>query len=121
MGPKNYKLMLTSNHSRDTFFHTIGFTAYYLVGVSLLELFLTLTFYRSSRFTNFARTILFPPFTVALTGAAIAWSYVYTDAYSLIFGVMNLLGDFDKVIAGMSVIVIRRDMGYCMLIYVAML
>lgn len=121
VGLKNYKLMLTNSYFRDAFFHTIEFTAYYLVGSNLLGLFLALMLYRSSRFANFARTMLFLPFTVALTSAAIVWSYVYTDVYSLIFGVMSPLGDSNKVVAGMSVIAIWRDMGYCMLIYIAAL
>ena len=121
VGLKNYKLMLTNSYFRDAFFHTIEFTAYYLVGANLLGLFLALMLYRSSRFANFARTMRFLPFTVALTSAAIVWSYVYTDVYSLIFGVMSPLGDSNKVVAGMSVIAIWRDMGYCMLIYIAAL
>ena len=62
---------------------------------------------------------MFLPFTTALTSAAIVWSYVYTDVYSVLFGAASPLGQSSQVVAGMAVIAIWRDMGYCMLIYIA--
>ncbi len=121
VGLKNYRLMLTNSYFLDAFLHTFEFTVYYLIGANILGFFLSLLLYRSSRFANFSRTMLFLPFTVALTSAAIVWSYVYTDVYSVLFGVMSPLGDSGKVVAGMAVIAIWRDMGYCMLIYIAAL
>ena len=62
---------------------------------------------------------MFVPFTTALTSAAIVWSYVFTDVYSVIFKAASPLGQSSQVVAGMAVIAIWRDMGYCMLIYIA--
>ena len=63
--------------------------------------------------------MMFLPFTTALTSAAIVWSYVYTDVYAVIFNTMSPLGQSNQVVVGIAAIAIWRDMGYCMLIYIA--
>ena len=62
---------------------------------------------------------MFIPFTVALTSGAIVWSYVFTDVYSPLFQKMSPLGLSSQVVPAMAIIAIWRDMGYCMLIYLA--
>jgi ABC-type sugar transport system permease subunit len=119
VGLKNYTTLLTNKYFLDTFLNTFKFTAIYLLGANILGLFLAMILWRSSRFNNIVRTVMFMPFTVSLVGAAIVWSYVYTDIISSLFEVMSPLGCSSQVIGGMAVIAIWRDMGYCMLIYIA--
>lgn len=90
-----------------------------MIGANVLGLALALMLSRSSRFNNLARTIMFIPFTVALTSGAIVWSYVFTDVYSPLFQKMSPLGLSSQVVPAMAIIAIWRDMGYCMLIYLA--
>lgn len=118
-GIKNYILMFQNSYFREAFFHTIEFTVIYEIGANVLGLTFALMLYRSSRFANFCRTMLFVPFTTALTSAAIVWSYVYTDVITPLFQIPSPLGQSDHVVFGMAVIAIWRDMGYCMLIYIA--
>lgn len=118
-GVRNYVLMLQNTYFRESFLHTLEFTVIYEIGANVLGLTFALLLYRSSKFANFCRTMLFVPFTTALTSAAIVWSYVYTDVYSVVFGAASPLGQSNQVVAGMAVIAIWRDMGYCMLIYIA--
>ena len=118
-GFNNYILILQNSYFRAAFGHTILFTVIYEIGANLLGLAFALLLFRSSRFTNICRTMMFLPFTTALTSAALVWSYVYKDVYSVIFGVASPLGQSSQVVAGMAVIAIWRDMGYCMLIYIA--
>lgn len=118
-GLNNYILMLKNPYFRQSFWHTLEFTVIYEVGANVLGLLFALLLFRSSRFANICRTMLFVPFTTALTSAALVWSYVYTDVYSVIFGAMSPLGLSDQVVPGMAAIAIWRDMGYCMLIYIA--
>lgn len=118
-GVRNYVVMLKNAYFRAAFGHTLVFTLVYNLGSNLLGLFFALLLYRSSKFANFCRTMLFVPFTTALTSAAIVWSYVYTDVYSLLFHVVSPLGVSTQVVYGMAAIAIWRDMGYCMLIYIA--
>lgn len=118
-GLHNYILMLKNTYFQQAFLHTLSFTVIYELGANLLGLAFALLLYQNSKFANFCRTMMFLPFTTALTSAAIVWSYVYTDVYSVLFGVASPLGQSDQVVAGMAAIAIWRDMGYCMLIYIA--
>ncbi len=118
-GIKNYVLMLQNEYFRNSFLHTLEFTVIYEIGANALGLAFALLLYRSSKFANMCRTMMFVPFTTALTSAAIVWSYVFTDVYSAIFNAASPLGQSSQVVVGIAVIAIWRDMGYCMLIYIA--
>ena len=87
----------------------------------LSMLLLALAIHRSSWFNNIARTVLFLPFTVSATAGSIVWSYVFTDVYGTITGLVSPLGMPGQIIYGMVVIGAWRDMGYTMLIYIAAL
>jgi ABC-type sugar transport system permease subunit len=121
VGFRNFFTLLTNEYFLRTLGHTFHFTILYIGAANILGLFLALMLWRSSLFNNVARTITFMPFTVALTSAAIVWSYVYTDVYSPLFNAISPLGLSSQVIPGMVVIAVWRDMGYCMLIYIAAL
>ena len=99
--------------------HTLTFTVIYDIEATVLGVAFALLLFQNSKFANACRTMMFLPFTTALTSAAIVWSYVYTDVYSVLFGAASPLGQSSQVVAGMAVIAIWRDMGYCMLIYIA--
>lgn len=118
-GLHNYTLMLKNTYFQQAFVHTIWFTVIYDLGANVLGLAFALLLFQNSKFANACRTMMFLPFTTALTSAAIVWSYVYTDVYSVLFGAASPLGQSTQVVAGMAVIAIWRDMGYCMLIYIA--
>lgn len=118
-GLKNYSLMLKNTYFQQAFLHTVKFTVIYEIGANLLGLFFALLLFRNSKFANFCRTMMFLPFTTALTSAALVWRYVYTDVYSVLFGAASPLGQSNQVVAGIAAIAIWRDMGYCMLIYIA--
>ena len=120
-GLSNYITLLTNKYFREAFIHTFHFTIIYVIGANLLGLILALLLNRHSWVTRFARTVIFVPFTVALTGGAIVWSYVYADVYSPLFQTVSPLGISSQVVPAMAVIAIWRDMGYCMLIYLAAL
>lgn len=118
-GLHNYILMLKNTYFQQAFVHTLTFTLIYDIGANVLGLAFALLLFRNSKFANACRTMMFLPFTTALTSAAIVWSYVYTDVYSVLFGIASPLGQSSQVVPGMAVIAIWRDMGYCMLIYIA--
>lgn len=119
IGFSNYIELITNRYFQQAFLHTFEFTVIYVIGANVLGLALALMLSKASKFNNFARTIVFIPFTVALTSGAIVWSYVFTDVYSPLFQKMSPLGLSSQVIPAMAVIAIWRDMGYCMLIYLA--
>lgn len=118
-GIKNYVLMLKNPYFQQSFLHTASFTLVYELGANVLGLTFALLLFKSSKFADFCRTMMFLPFTTALVSAAIVWSYVYIDVYSALFSVPSPLGQSSQVVVGMAAIAIWRDMGYCMLIYIA--
>lgn len=119
VGVENYVKLLKNKAFLDTFVHTAYFTVIYIVGANALGLILALMIWRTGRFNNVVRTLLFMPFTVSLVASTKVWSYVYTDIFSPLFGVPSPLGVSSQVIPGLAAIAIWRDMGYCMLIYIA--
>jgi raffinose/stachyose/melibiose transport system permease protein len=121
IGLKNYATLLTNKYFLNDFAHTFHFTILYIIASNIIGLALAFLLWRSSAFNNLMRTLVFMPFTVALTSAAIVWSYVYTDITSPLFNVPSPLGVSSQVINGLVVIAVWRDMGYCMLIFIAAL
>lgn len=121
VGFGNYTKLINSSTFRDSFLHTVHFTLVYVFGANILGLSLALMLWRTGRFNNIMRTLLFMPFTVSLVASTKVWSYVYTDIFTPLFGVPSPLGISSQVIYGLAFIAIWRDMGYCMLIYIAAL
>jgi len=119
VGFKNYKLLLTNEHFLLTIKNTFAYTVPYIIIANVLGLSLACLVRRSSLFNNFARTIFFMPFTVSLIASAIVWNYVFVDIYSVIFDKISPFGLSEQVIGGMVVVGVWRDMGYCMLIFIA--
>ena len=121
VGLENYIKLIKSTSFQDSFIHTAHFTVIYIIGANVLGLLLALALWKSSRFNNVMRTLLFMPFTVSLVASTKVWSYVYTDIITPLTGSPSPLGISSQVIAGLAIIAIWRDMGYCMLIYIAAL
>ncbi|MCC2874928.1 sugar ABC transporter permease [Lachnoclostridium pacaense] len=121
VGFSNYITLIKNRYFQQAFIHTFQFATIYVTGANILGLGLALLLNGSKWYTNIARTVVFIPFTVALTSGAIVWSYVYTDIISPLFNIISPLGVSSQVIPAMAVIAIWRDMGYCMMIYIAAL
>lgn len=120
-GLKNYIYLIKNKYFQDSLLVTFKFTILYMISANVMGLLLALAIYRSSWFNNIARTVLFLPFTVSATAGSIVWSYVFTDVYGTITGLVSPLGMPGQIIYGMVVIGAWRDMGYTMLIYIAAL
>ena len=120
-GLKNYIYLIKNKYFQDSLLVTFKFTILYMISANVMGLLLALAIHRSSWFNNIARTVLFLPFTVSATAGSIAWSYVFTDVYGTITGLVSPLGMPGQIIYGMVVIGAWRDMGYTMLIYIAAL
>lgn len=120
-GLKNYIYLIKNKYFQDSLLVTFKFTILYMISSNVMGLLLALAIHRSSWFNNIARTVLFLPFTVSATAGSIVWSYVFTDVYGTITGLVSPLGMPGQIIYGMVVIGAWRDMGYTMLIYIAAL
>ena len=120
-GLKNYIYLIKNKYFQDSLLVTFKFTILYMISANVMGLLLALAIHRSSWFNNIARTVLFLPFTVSATAGSFVWSYVFTDVYGTITGLVSPLGMPGQIIYGMVVIGAWRDMGYTMLIYIAAL
>ena len=120
-GLKNYIYLIKNKYFQDSLLVTFKFTILYMISANVMGLLLALAIHRSSWFNNIARTVLFLPFTVSATAGSIVWSYVFTDVYGTITGLVSPLGMPGQIIYGMVVIGAWRDMGYTMLMYIAAL
>ena len=120
-GLKNYIYLIKNKYFQDSLLVTFKFTILYMISANVMGLLLALAIHRSSWFNNIARTVLFLPFTVSATAGSIVWSYVFTDVYGTLTGLVSPLGMPGQIIYGMVVIGAWRDMGYTMLIYIAAL
>lgn len=119
VGLRNYQILLTNEHFLRTFGNTFSYTILYILFANIIGLCIALALQRSTFFNNFARTVVFMPFVVSLTAGAIVWNYVFTDIYSVIFNKISPFGLSDQVIYAMVVVGVWRDLGYCMLIFIA--
>lgn len=120
-GIVNYKYLLGNKYFRMSLDVTFNFTIQYLLWSNVLGFSLALLIHKSSLFNNISRTIFFLPFTISVTAGAIVWSYVFTDVYSPLTGNVSPLGLPSQVVPAMAIMASWRDMGYCMLIYIAAL
>lgn len=116
---RNYKYLLTNKFFLESLGVTFKFTVLYMISSNVMGLMLALLIHRSSWFNNIARTVLFLPFTVSVTAGSIVWSYVFTDVYTYLTGLVSPLGMPGQIVYGMVIIAAWRDMGYTMLIYIA--
>lgn len=121
IGFQNYQKLLQNHTFLSTFGHTAQFTLVTVIGSNIMGFALALLIHRSGMFNNLCRTLFFIPFTVSSVSATKVWSYVYSDIFLPLTGLASPLGISSQVIYGIAVIAIWREMGYCMLIYIAAL
>ncbi|MGI6738124.1 MAG: carbohydrate ABC transporter permease [Christensenellales bacterium] len=115
----NYEYLLKNKYFLMSLGVTFKFTILFILSSNIMGFFLALLLRQTSRFNNFSRTVFFLPFTVSVTAAAIVWSYVFTDIYGTITGLVSPLGLESQIVYAMVIIASWRDMGYTMLIYIA--
>lgn len=120
-GLKNYIYLIKNKYFQESLVVTFKYTILYMLSANFMGLMLALLIHRSSWFNNIARTVLFLPFTVSVTAGSIVWSYVFTDVYGTLTGLVSPLGMPGQIVYGMVIIGAWRDMGYTMLIYIAAL
>ena len=120
-GLKNYIYLIKNKYFQESLLVTFKYTILYMLSANFMGLLLALMIHKSSWFNNIARTVLFLPFTVSVTAGSIVWSYVFTDVYGTLTGLVSPLGMPGQIVYGMVIIGAWRDMGYTMLIYIAAL
>lgn len=120
-GLANYKYLLGNKYFLMSLKVTFSFTILYMTLSILFGFGLALLIQKASSFNNVSRTIFFLPFTTSVTAGAIIWSYVYTDIYGTLTGLVSPLGLPGQIVPAMALMASWRDMGYAMLIFIAAL
>lgn len=120
VGLANYVRLISDRFFFNSIGVTIRFTLYEVIGCNVLGLAFAVLLKRTTRLNNVGRTLVFMPHVISLLLSAYMIRYLLNEVYSL-SGVVNILGDKDTAVAGISIIAIWRDTGYCMIIYVAAL
>ena len=120
-GLTNYNYLLGNKYFRQSLGVTFHFTLEYLLLSNIFGFALALLIHKSSQFNNVARTIFFLPFTISVAAGAIVWKYLYIDVFGTLFNTVSPLSLESQIVPGMAVMASWRDMGYCMLIYIAAL
>lgn len=118
---KSYEFLFKTKSFLKSLGVTFHFTGLYLLFSNLIGFSLALMIKKGSRFNNFSRTMFFLPFTTSVTAGAIIWSYLFSDIYGPIMGIVSPLYTDNTTVLAMAVMASWRDMGYCMLIYIAAL
>ncbi|MEG0897767.1 MAG: sugar ABC transporter permease [Ruthenibacterium sp.] len=119
VGFSNYMRIFKDPNVINASKNTLIFTALTVLFANVLGLLFALMISKATRLNNVLRTLIFMPFCLSLVLSSYVWRYVYSDVFYGIFNIPSPLGDADWVMAGLAVISIWRDAGYCMVVYIA--
>lgn len=121
VGLSNYARLFQTSVMLTPLRNTFIFTGINLVLCNALALVVATGIGKSSRFNSGLRVIFFLPFIISLVVASYMWTYLYSAGIYPLFGIKNPLGNPSTANFGLSMISIWRNMGYCVVIYVAAL
>jgi raffinose/stachyose/melibiose transport system permease protein len=121
VGLRNYARIFQSDVLLTPCRNTLVFTGINLVLCNVLALFVSTGISRSTRYNDGLRVVFFLPFMISLVVASYMWTYLYSSGIYPVLGIRNPLGNPRTANLGLSMISIWRNMGYCVVIYVAAL
>lgn len=129
IGWQNYVKLFTSADFWMDVRNTVFYAVLYAPLVTIFALLLALLLNRKNiRGVGFFRTVMFLPFIISMTVAAIAWSFLLNPAVGIIpywsqvlFGVKNLdlLGTSSTAMITIVLITVWKNFGYFMVIFLA--
>lgn len=121
VGLKNYARLFGSPVLLTPLRNTLTFTGVNLVLCNALALFVSVGIGKSTRANSALRVVFFLPFIISLVVASYMWTYLYSAGIYPLLGIRNPLGNPATANLGLSIISVWRNMGYCVVIYVAAL
>lgn len=121
VGLSNYARLFKTSVMLTPLRNTAVFTGVNLVLCNALALAVATGIGKSNRLNSGLRVVFFLPFIISLVVASYMWTYLYSAGIYPLLGIKNPLGDPRTANLGLSMISIWRNMGYCVVIYVAAL
>jgi multiple sugar transport system permease protein len=129
VGFKNYQELFTSADFWTDVRNTVFYAVLYAPLVTIFALCLALLLNRKNiHGVGFFRTVMFLPYIISMTVAAIAWSFLLNPAVGIIpywanrlFGIKNLdlLGTSSTAMITIVLITVWKNFGYFMVIFLA--
>lgn len=125
VGIRNYKTLLDDDLFYTALLNTLVFTFGVVIFQNLFGLILAVLLDKSSKISNFFRTIFFMPAVLSVVLAGYIWTYVYSDGIPALFNMINMklsaspLGNYKMVIPALIIIQIWLYTGQTMVIYIA--
>lgn len=119
VGISNYIRIFKDPNVINATRNTLIFTAVTMVFSNVTGLLFALMIAKSTRLNNILRTMIFMPYCLSLVLSSYIWRYIYSDVFYDILGIPSPLGSTIWVMAGLAIISVWRDSGYCMVVYIA--
>ena len=129
VGFENYKQLFASADFWTDVRNTVFYAVLYAPLVTIFALAMALLLNRKNiRGVGFFRTVMFLPYIISMTVAAIAWSFLLNPAVGIVpywasrlFGIKNLdlLGTFSTAMITIVLITVWKNFGYFMVIFLA--
>ena len=121
VGIKNYQSLFHNKEFYSSLAVSLKFTGISLVLCNAIGLTLAFCIYQESHINRFFKTINFMPFAISIVLASFVWKYVFGEILYGMYGLPSLLADEKWAVLGITLIEVWRDVGYCMILYVAAL
>ena len=127
LGLGNYKELFTNPSFIQVLFNTLSFALIYVVGVTVIGLFLAILLNRRFKGIGFFRSAFYTPVVTSAVAVGIIWSWILSPNY----GVLNLillkfgitppywLGDKNLALFTVASVQVWKMAGYYMIIFLA--
>jgi multiple sugar transport system permease protein len=129
IGFENYAEALTDNEFWKSLWNTIIYAAIVTPMIFLPAIFLGIALKKTSKKTNFFRTVYFLPYAISFVAASYMWKWIYNDTYGLLNYALislnminqpvNWLGGTWSARIMVSIMVAWKTLGFSMIIIIA--
>ena len=128
VGLKNYKELFTDYWFVESLKNTAVYAVFSVIFLTLLGLFISVLLNSRSKLVKVARTAMIIPYATSMVAVSMIWLYLldpttgYVNKLLVELGVSNppnWLGEMDLALPSLIFINVWKNLGYCMIIYLA--
>jgi len=127
-GLKNYKELFTDHWFLEAMKNTAVYAVFSVIFLTVLGLFISVLLNSRSKLVKVARTAMIIPYATSMVAVSMIWLYLldpttgYINKLLVELGVSNppnWLGELDLALPSLIFINVWKNLGYCMIIYLA--
>jgi len=128
VGLKNYRELFTDYWFLEALKNTAIYAVFSVIFLTLFGLFISVLLNNQSKLVKVARTAMIIPYATSMVAVSMIWLYLLDPTTGFVnkllveFGVSNppnWLGDQDLALPSLIFINVWKNLGYCMIIYLA--